>query len=735
MTPPFIKRYLIALDRHKWAGLAGFTVVLGLSGVAALQPTPDPIYRAEGLLTYVTPPVNVSQTATVLQEQGQSLTPEVLLSKEVVDTVVQRLAAQQIEASPEQVVRSTKIGINPGADEEEQQQGFNVLIKVEDSEEQRAQATATLLMEAIVEQSQQFNTRQLDRILQNLQELLPNVESELRQAESNLEQYVRQEGPAIQAAQDGDLLGAITGSQVQQRQLRLALSGVEAQIRSLEARLGLSPGEAYTSSALSADPIIADLRARIHQSETQMAILAQTLRSTHPTMVDLATQQRAYEQLLRQRVEEVIGGDRLTAPLTASSQIRQASNLDPARQQLANTLVGLQTQRETLQQQILALAASEQQLRREYTVLPNKQLEQSRLEQQVLLKRSFYDQLQARFADVTIAKNETVGSLEVVKPASAYLATEETNNPMVILLVGGFVGLLVGGGLVMLLSSLDATFHTLPDLQNALRQQEVSVLGLLPLLPPPEDSTIPVITDSDSPYLDPFERLRTNLRRAAGNGVKLVLLTSTVNDEGKTVVAYNLAIASARAGKRTLLIEADLRSPSQARALDVAPDPEAALDPLRYFGRLNERLVPGIANLYILPSPEIQQQAAAVLESSEVRRLLEDARGRFDLVVLDTPSLSRYGDALLLEPLTDGMILVTRPGYTEEGLLTEAIEQFGESEDVTFLGAVINGADVPIQSREVSDPAPALLLDDLAYEPIIEDLKKSAPVHGKGERG
>lgn len=722
MAPPFIKRYLIALDRHKWAGVAGFAVVLGLSGVAALQPTPPPIYRAEGLLTYVTPPVNVSQTATALQQQGQSLTPEVLLSGEVVQRVVQGLTAQQFEASPEQIVRHTTIGINPGVDEEEQNAGFSVLIKVDDEDEQRAQATAILLLDAIVEQSQQFNTRQLTRILQNLQELTPKVESELRQAERNLEQYVRQEGPAIQAAQDGDILGAITGSQAQQRQLQLALSGVEAQIRSLEARLGLSASEAYASSALSADPIIADLRARIHQSETQMAILAQTLRSNHPTMVELAAQQQAYEQLLRQRVEEVLGGDRVAAPFTAGSQIRQASNLDPARQQLANTLVGLQTQRETLQQQINALGVAERDLRQEYAGLPNKQLEQSRLEQQVLLKRTFYDQLQARFADVTIAKNETVGSLEVVKPPSTYLATEQSNNPLVILLVGGFVGVLVGGGLVMLLSSLDATFHTLPDLQSALRQQEVSILGLLPLMPPTDDGEIPVII-SDSPYLEPFERLRSNLRRASGgSGVKLVLLTSTLNDEGKTVTAYNLAIASARAGKRTLLIEADLRSPSQANVLRVAPDPNSALEPLRYYGRLSDcvRLVPLVENLYILPSPGVQQQAAAVLESSEMRRLLEDARGRFDLVILDSPSLSRHGDALLIEPLTDGMILVTRPGYTEEGLLTEAIEQFGESDDVKFLGAVINAAELPIQTQRTIEPTPSLLLDDMGQESIEE---------------
>ena len=282
-----------------------------------------------------------------------------------------------------------------------------------------------------------------------------------------------------------------------------------------------------------------------------------------------------------------------------------------------------------------------------------------------------------------------------------------------ILLVGSFVGLLVGGGLVLLLDSLDATFHTLQDLQASLRQQEVPVLGLLPLLPErvalpertrvalPEQyhSDLPLVTP-DSPYIEPFDRCRSNLRRATGSKFpKLVILTSTIASEGKTVSAYNLAIASAYAGKRTLLIEADLRSPSHANVLRVTPDPEAAIDPLRYYGHLSDciRLVPDIENLYLLPSPGVQRQASAILESSEMRRLLDDSRGRFDLVILDTPALSRYNDALLLEPYVDGLVLVTRPGYTEESLLTEAIEQFTESEDIQFLGAVINGADIPMQ--------------------------------------
>lgn len=725
MTPPLVKRYLVALDRHKWAGLAGFIVVLGLSGVAALQPEPPISYAAAGILTYNSPPVTFSTTGTALQQQGQSLTGRMLLSDYVVDSTVEQLAAQQVEVSRAEIRQNAVVEVNPRSEEENT--AFQVSVSYQHPDQDVAEQTANLLMEAMVEQSRLFNTQQLNNVIDNLNQLLGEVSQDLRAAEQGLERYVRQEGPAIQAAQDGALIGGITGSQQQQRQIRLTLQGIDAQIRSLQGRLGLSPDQAYASSALSADPIIANLRTQIYQNETQTAILSQRLRADHPDMVALRSQQQAYDQLLRQRVAEVIGGNSIAAPLP-TSQIRQDSSLDPARQQLANTLVNLQTQRDTLEQQLTALGASEQQLRQEYTSIPNKQLEQARLQQEVALTKSFYDQIQARLEDATIAEKETVGNLVIAQVAEAGLADEQGSNSLVILAVGAFVGLLVGGGLVLLLDSLDATFHTLQDLQASLRQQEVPILGLLPVIPSDDDG-LPVITDVNSPYIEPYERFRGNLRRAAGGKtLKMVLLTSTLNGEGKTISAYNLAIASARAGKRTLLIEADLRSPSHAKSLKVVPDPESVVEPLRYYGHLSDciRLVPEIENLYILPSPGTQSQAAAILESAEMRQVLEDVRGRFDMVILDTPALSRYNDALLLEPYADGMVLVTRPGYTEDGLLAEAIEQFMESDDVRFLGAVINGADIPIQAQQSSP--------ELDGQFVVEDLESQEDFEKVGSR-
>ena len=81
--------------------------------------------------------------------------------------------------------------------------------------------------------------------------------------------------------------------------------------------------------------------------------------------------------------------------------------------------------------------------------------------------------------------------------------------------------------------------------------------------------------------------------------------------------------------------------------------------------------------------------------------MLEDVRGRFDFVVLDSPCLSQCNDALTLEPQTDGFILVTRPGITQQSLVTEAIDQLNESDSVRFLGAVVNGVEIEMPRQLV----------------------------------
>ncbi|MBI1242973.1 GumC family protein [Umezakia ovalisporum] len=692
MTPPIVKRYLVAFEKYKWIGLGSFALVVAGSTIMVIQPEAPPTYVADAALSYTRPPVSFSATGSEIQQQGQELTQEVLLSDQIIEPV-----AAKVNVKPKTIGANVALRL-PQRNETGKLLSSIIELKYQDSNPKRAQQILQELMQAMIKLSGDINTGRLKAIMEKINERIPQAKSELQAAEQKLEQYDRRERPAILAAENGSLLNAVTNSQNQQRLIKLTIAGIDGQIRSLQEKLGLNVGQAYVSSALSADPILLDLRSQMYQVESQITLLSKDLRPENPTMIQLARQKQSIEELLQQRAAEVVGGNGTVAPLPGSvSLIRAQSNLDPARQQLANQMVALETQRETLQQQLAQQIKEEKRLRQEYSQIPNKQLERSRLEQELALKKAIYDQMQAKLTDSKAAEAETVSSLTVARIPKVATDVSEPQSVPLTLGVGGFLGLLVGGGVIFFLGSLEGTFKTKEDIRDSLKQREVPQLGELPLMPVDDldGETLPVILSPDSPYLEFYEKFRSNLRRIGGRNFKVVLITSTSPQEGKTVSAYNLGIASALAGKRTLIIETDLRSPSYASSLKVTPDPDANVAPLRYYARLNEcvRLVPDVENLYIIPSPGSLRQSAAILESSEIRRLMEDVRERFDLVILDTSCLSLSNDPLLIQPYSDGIVLVARPNVTQESVLAEAIDQLVECE-LGLLGVIVNGADI-----------------------------------------
>jgi len=704
MTLSVVKRYLIAFDQYKWVGLATLAATVGVSGVVALQPTPPPVYAAAGTLAYRRPTVIFSSTTTKIQQEGQEITKDTLLDRRLIEAVAKKVNVSAKKLTDDVQVKMPSKTSDP-----------NALIQVlyKNADRKKAEVVTEALMKEMVARSQTINTSRLRETIAQINKRLPKVTQELRETEKKLEAYEKREGTSILAAQSSVLPQAIINSEQQQRQLRLQLGGIEAQLKSLQERLGLNVEQAYVAQALSADPIIAQLRVQLFSIESQLKILRSDLQEEHPKIVELVKQKQAFEQQLQQRQSEVLGGNGVAAPLRSADRIRVDSSLDPARQQLAQSLIALQTQQDMVQQQLKGVEKIEQQLRREHATIPNKQLEQARLAQQVALKKSLYDKMQSALVDAEAAVAETTGSLTIAQfPKTDDIESSKRGLP-VMLAVGGFVGLMLGGGLIFLLGMLNGKFYSWEEVRAALVEKEVPILGVLPevIVFDSYGDEMPLALEPNSPYLEFYERLRTNLRRIGEKPVKVVLLTSAAPLEGKSFSAYNLAIASARSGKRTLLIEADLRSASNVESLKIAADPLATVEPLHYYGNMSEcvLLVPEVDNLYVVPSPGFLRQASAVLESSEMRRLFEDVRNRFDFVVVDSPALSECNDALTLEPYTDGIILVARPGYTLSSMLSEAADQLLESDDedssksLRLLGAIINGADIAVKFRNDVD--------------------------------
>lgn len=732
MTSTLVKRFQISLEKNKIVGLTtGIAVVVASCIVAVLPPSPPPpkVYQAIGILKYAPPPPTATSTGQNLYEQGKaSISQEILLADRVLINVAREMSIKD----PNKLFKNLTIKF-PETEEDPQV----IRVEYKNNSKEKAEQTLNLLLTEMVEQSRLFNTAMLRSQIEALKKRELEARADLKQSERGFYDFMSREGGDLIAAQDGTLFSGISLSEQQQREFKVQLEGVVAQLQSLQDQLGLTPAEASVSLALSSDPIIASLRAQLLQIETQIELLSKKYRPEHPVLADLLQQKETYDRQFVDRTYEVIGNDKVfdAAPV----EIRKASSLDVVRQQIATQLVQLQAQKETIEGQLSAVRDTERELRQSYERYPTKQLEQETLQQQLQLRKQFHDTIETRLVDAQSAEVEAVGSLAIAQEAVAPEPKEEPSgavNPVIIVMAGVIGGGIAGAGIVLVLSFFDPILYTAQELRSLLNEREIRILGELPtLLEPENEDLLALLLEENIDRLDAYERFRSNIRRFAPKNTKVILITSVGRAEGKSTTAYNLAIAAAYAGKRTLLIEADLRSPSNAPAVSLRSDPDAQAEPLAYYGSHNEcvNLVPTVENLYLVPSVGPQRKAAAIVESSELRRLLEDARQRFDFVVLDTASLNSCNDAFLLQPLTDGMVVVTRPGVSE-GSVGTTLEQMVEAE-MPILGAVINDVEMSFSEQKTIDEAiglPGDIAEHLALdEEAIPGLQNGNGSHKK----
>lgn len=190
-----------------------------------------------------------------------------------------------------------------------------------------------------------------------------------------------------------------------------------------------------------------------------------------------------------------------------------------------------------------------------------------------------------------------------------------------------------------------------------------------------------------------FRTLRTNIRLAQPTGLKcpVILVTSSVNDEGKSHVAINLAISMAMLGKKVALLEMDFRKPSLAKYLNLSSQGCLAnyLSDKAYV--LEDVIVDSsIKKLDVLPVSVAPSNPSELLQSDRTETLFADLRERYDYVVVDSAPVSMVSDTFLLGGTADMTVFVVRADYTTFAMI-DSINKIYEQERLPNMLAVLNG--------------------------------------------
>ena len=192
-----------------------------------------------------------------------------------------------------------------------------------------------------------------------------------------------------------------------------------------------------------------------------------------------------------------------------------------------------------------------------------------------------------------------------------------------------------------------------------------------------------------------FRTLRTNLRFMQPKDVKcpVLLVTSSVNGEGKSYVATNLAISLTLLGKRVALVGLDIRKPTLAAYMNLPSQGCLTSYVAEDAYTMEDLIVPsGIANLDVLPSGVVPPNPSELLQSEKLDQLFVELRQNYDYVIVDSAPVALVGDSYLLHRLVDMTIFVTRANYTAYDLI-DFINQTHMQQRLPKMVAVLNGVD------------------------------------------
>jgi capsular exopolysaccharide synthesis family protein len=255
------------------------------------------------------------------------------------------------------------------------------------------------------------------------------------------------------------------------------------------------------------------------------------------------------------------------------------------------------------------------------------------------------------------------------------------------LLAGGLIGLLVGLALAIARELLDRTVRTADHIAESTDAPVLASIGF--------DSDIrsaPLLTDMGAfaARTEAFRLLRTNLQFIdIDQRARVLVVTSAVPGEGKTMTSTNLAVALAQTGRTVLIIDADLRRPRVASTLGV--DPAIGLTTaLVGKTQIEDAIqVHEPSGLHVLASGAKPPNPTEILQSRVTHDLIRRLRQSYDMIIIDAPPLLPVADASVLSNLADGSILVIRHGQTTRDQVTEAVNRVNQVGGRLY-GVVVN---------------------------------------------
>lgn len=334
-------------------------------------------------------------------------------------------------------------------------------------------------------------------------------------------------------------------------------------------------------------------------------------------------------------------------------------------------------------------------------------IEYSILKRDVDSNRALYEGLLEKLKEAGVTAGLRSNNFRIIDPARVPTSPSEPNIPRNLTFALA-LGVISGVGLAFLIENMDNTIRT-PEQAQAI--SGLPSLGMIPLGSKSANlgttgkllaltaskEVVETVTQirPQSQMAESYRALRTSLLLSnLGAPPKVIMVTSSRPQEGKTTTSINTAIVLAQKGVRVLLVDADLRRPSVHKTLGMGPR-SGLSNVLTGSATIQQTITtsPILPNLFIMPAGTPPPNPAELLASANMRDLLAELRELYDHIVIDTPPTLSVTDAVVLSPRADATILVIRSGQTTKQALVRARDILRQV-NAHVAGVLLNAVDL-----------------------------------------
>lgn len=318
--------------------------------------------------------------------------------------------------------------------------------------------------------------------------------------------------------------------------------------------------------------------------------------------------------------------------------------------------------------------------------IPKKNAESSKLELALSVKKNMYQSLLEYLNQVGIMESINLSNIKLVQAASVpykiYFPQKKLNY-----MIGLFLGLFWGLIVTFFFEYIDNTIKTPEDVKKI---KSLSLLGTIPKSKYLQKLNTISNLVPDSAIIEAYRTIKNNIRYASVNKpTKTLLLTSSIDCEGKSCTASNISITYCMEDKRVLLVDLNLRKPSIHKFFNI-PNNKGITNTLSEGLPLEDVIVhTGIKGLDLLLSGPIPVNPSKLVESQGIKDSISKLRNLYDMIIIDTPSVIAVNDAITIGAVTDGVLYIVESGKTTFAMVEHVKELFAKA-GLQTMGMVLN---------------------------------------------